>query len=192
MHFKKHINKMEYKRLLLRIILPFAVFIALVARLIFASMAQHPGHADPAFYYTVAENIVDGRWFQIDYIWNYLDSPQSISHSSLGYWMPLTSLLISLSLLVLGKSLFAALLPSIFAGMALSAVAYNFAIAYSDSRLVALCSSGLILFVPTLFEYSLLTDSAIYYALFASCSLLCMTKGRTNPRLFLVAAVLAG
>jgi len=43
--------------------------VAFIFRLVFASMAQYPGHGDYAFYYTVAENIADGKGFQTDYIW---------------------------------------------------------------------------------------------------------------------------
>jgi len=161
-------------------------------RLMLANIAQHPGHGDYAFYYTVAENIVDGKGFQIDYIWNYLSSPETISHSSNDYWMPLTSVIISLPLFVFGKSLFVALLPSIIAGLALSVLTYFVSKVYSDSRLVAFCSSILVLVVPSLFNYSLLTDSAIFYALFVSSSLLCMIKGWTDHRFFLLSSALAG
>ncbi len=98
---------------------------AIIGRLMLASAAQHPGHGDHAFYYTVAENLADGRGLVIDYIWNYLSGVETISHYSNDYWMPLTSLIISLSLLVLGKSLFAALLPSILVGVALAVVTYH-------------------------------------------------------------------
>jgi hypothetical protein len=145
-----------------------------------------------AFYYTVAENIVDGRGFQIDYIWNYMNNPEAITHSSHGFWMPLTSVFISLSLFVLGKSLFAALLPSIIFGLALSVPVYFLGKVYSDSKLVAICSAGLVLFVPHLFAFSLLTDSTIYYALFVSCGLLFMLKGWRDPRFFLLSSVCAG
>jgi len=185
------LKKMEGKRSLSFISVFAVLIIALLLRLMFAGMARHPGHGDYAYYYTVAENIVDGRGFQIDYIWNYLSKPETISHLSIDYWMPLTSVIISLSLFVFGKSLFAALLPSIFAGLALSVVTYFFSKIYSASRFVAFCSSGLVLVVPSLFKYSLLTDSTIFYALFVSSSLLCMIKGWTSSRFFLLSSALA-
>ena len=174
------------------ILLVAVLGLGLLLRLMLANIAQHPGRADYAFYYTVAGNIVEGKGLQIDYIWNYLDRPETITHSSNEYWMPLTSGIISLSLFAFGKSLFAALLPSILAGLALSILTYFVSKTYSDSRVVALCSSGLVFFVPSLFKYSLLTDSAIFYALLSTASLLCMIKGLTNPRLFLVSSELAG
>jgi hypothetical protein len=172
----------------------FLVFlgVGLAIRLVFASMVQHPGHGDSAFYYTVAENIVEGRGFQIDYIWNYMNNPEAITHSSHGFWMPLTSLIISLSMFVFGKSLFSALLPSIMFGLALAVPVYFMAKVYSDSRSVAIYSSVLVLFVPYLFAHSLLTESPIYYTVFVSSGLLFMLKGWTKPKFFLLAAVCAG
>lgn len=166
--------------------------VGLAIRLVFASQAQHPGHGDLAFYYTVAENIVDGRGLTIDYIWNYMNNPEAITQPSHGFWMPLTSLIMSLSMFMFGKSLLAALLPSILFGLALALPVYFMAKTYSDSRSVAICSSGLVLFVPYLLAYSVLTDSAIYYALFVSSGLACMLKGATDPRFFVPAAVCAG
>jgi len=166
--------------------------IALALRVLLATTVQHPGRADHAFYYTVAENLVDGRGFVIDYIWNYLGHPATITHSSNDYWMPLTSAIISLPLFLFGKSLFAALVPSMIAGIVISGVTFCFSRLYSTSLLVALGSAFLVLFAPSLFQYSLLTDSSIYYALLASSSLVCMIRGSTNPRFFLVSAGLAG
>ncbi len=41
--------------------------------------ARHPGHADAAFYYSVARNLRAGRGPVIDYVWQFLvphDGPQ--------------------------------------------------------------------------------------------------------------------
>jgi 4-amino-4-deoxy-L-arabinose transferase-like glycosyltransferase len=167
--------------------------VGLVVRLIFASTADHPGHGDPAFYYTVAENLAEGKGLQVDYIWNYLSNPQSIPHPSNDYWMPLTSIIISLSMRLFGKSLFAAILPSVLIGWALSALTYFIGRAYSGSNFVAVCSAGLVLFVSPLFLQSLLTDSTIYYVLFVCLSLFLAFIGRTrDPRFFLLAAFCSG
>jgi 4-amino-4-deoxy-L-arabinose transferase-like glycosyltransferase len=190
MQFDERFNKWKINDRLLYILVFTVLSISLLLRLMFASMAHHPGHGDYAFYYTVAENIVDGKGFQIDYIWNYLSSPESISHSSNDYWMPLTSVIISLPLFVFGKSLSVGLLPSILAGLALSVLTYFSSKIYSNSRFVAFCSSGLILVVPSLFKHSLLTDSTVFYALFVSSALFFMMKGWTNPKFFLLSSAL--
>ncbi len=166
--------------------------LALYLRVRLARSAQFPGHGDYAFYYTVAYNIASGRWLQVDYIWHYLNGLPPLPHYSSDFWMPLTSILTSLPMLVLGKSLFVALLPPIFAGLALTIPTFALGKAYSGSSACALIAAGLILFLPVVFKYSLLTDSAIFYTFFAASSLFLMVKGQQKPRLFLPAAALVG
>ncbi len=162
---------------------------ALGIRLIYAVSAVHPGHGDQAFYLTLAQNLASGRGFEIDYVWHFLNPPETITHPANDYWMPLTSIIIAVSLLIFGKSLLASLLPSILFGLMLSVVTYHIGKAWTGSRPVAIISAGMILFVPGLFRYSLLTDSTIFYSVFVSSSLLFMIKGRTNPRFFFLSAI---
>ena len=165
---------------------------AFFMRLRLAQMAQFPGHGDYAYYFTVARNIADGRWLQIDYIWHYLNGLPPITHYSTDFWMPLTSILAGLAMLALGKSLFAAILPSIVVGVAICIPTYLMGNVYSGSRRVALASAGLILFLPALFKYSLLTDSSVFYTFLVSFSLFFMLKGYGNPKFFLLSAGLTG
>jgi hypothetical protein len=166
--------------------------IGLYARLAMLKFAQYPGHGDHAFYYSVAENVVAGKGLTTDYIWTYLSYPESITHTSHDFWMPLTSIIISLSLYIFGNSLSAALLPSIFTGLALSIIVYFLGKKITDSKFIAFCSSGIVLFMPHLFSNSLLTDSPVYYAFFVSAALLFMVIGQENPRYFLLSAILIG
>jgi 4-amino-4-deoxy-L-arabinose transferase-like glycosyltransferase len=163
--------------------------IALLFRLLFATWVENPGIADPAHYYTVAGNLVDGRGFQVDYIWNYLSKPAAITHPSNDYWGPLTSLFISLPLLLFGKSLLAALVPALLFGVALAVLTNFLSKAYSDSQFSAWYAAGLVFLVPLLFLFSLRTDTPIYYAFFVTLALFAMVKGLANPRFFILAAV---
>jgi hypothetical protein len=181
----------SYKRHYLVALMAAIFSIALLSRLLLASKVQHPGYFDSTFYFNVAENLVDGRGAQIDWIWNYLYKPDTVTHYSYDYWMPFTSIIISIPMRIWGKSLFVALLPSILFGLMLSGVTYYFGMLYSNSGFVAFCSSILILFLPDLFQYSLVTDCVIYYVFFASLSLLCMIKGIESPKFFILASVFA-
>lgn len=192
MTFNEQIKKISENKQLLKLIIFTVISLATILRLFFAARIPHPGHGDYPFYYTVAENLVDGRGFQVDYIWHYLHHPETIVHTSNDWWMPLTSALISIPMFVFGKSLFVALWASIIAGVVLAVLTYFISKAYSNSRLVALLSSVLVLFMPDLFIKSLQTDSAMFYACFVSASLLCMMKGLIRPQFFLWAALLAG
>ncbi len=61
-------------------------------------------HGDVSFYYTVAQNLVEGRGFNIDYIWNFWDHPQGFPTPSNVWWMPLPSLLCAIGMWVGGTS----------------------------------------------------------------------------------------
>ena len=168
-------------------------FIAAVGlRLYYASQIVNPGHGDPAYYLSLAKNLASGQGFVIDYIWHFLAPWQSLTHYANDFWMPLTSVIISIFLIVLGKSIFVALLPSIIFGMALAAVTYFYALRSGNSARIAFWSAILCLFAPVLFKYSLITDSSIYYALFATIVFLALAKADKKPGLILVASIFAG
>ncbi|MBC7235916.1 MAG: glycosyltransferase family 39 protein, partial [Chloroflexi bacterium] len=151
--------------------------LALGARLPLAALTKHPGHADPAFYYTLATNVAAGRGLVIDYIWHFLGDVSALSHPACDYWPPLAALIMSAPLSVLGRSLFAALLPGVLCGALLALLAYAVARAFSCSPLYALSAALLATFSPDIFVYSLRTEATIYYALIVSASLLCAIKG---------------
>ena len=93
----------------------------LLLRLGLALLATHPGLFDPNHYYNLARNLVDGRGFVIDYIWQYHQSPADVTHP-IDYWMPLAAVWPAISMRVLGGSLLAALLPNILFSTALAAL----------------------------------------------------------------------
>ncbi len=125
-------------------------------------------------------------------MWHYLAPPRTITHPSNDYWLPLASVLMSVPMRVLGKSVFAALLPGVVAGLALSLVVYGWSRRYTSSTLVAFGAASLMLFEPQLFAASLATETLVYFALLASCGFWFMNQGLTNPRFFLLAALCAG
>ena len=59
-----------------------------LVRLILALFAQHPGISDPNHYYNLAQSLLEGRGFVIDYIWQYHRPPADVTHP-IDYWMPL-------------------------------------------------------------------------------------------------------
>ena len=79
-----------------------ASFVAIVTvyRLGTLRHARYPGHADPAFYYNVAQNIHAGRGAQINYAWQYLSGQPPLPRYAFDYWLPLPSVLMSLALKV--------------------------------------------------------------------------------------------
>ena len=170
-----------------------AVFIAAISlRLYFAWQIVNPGHGDPAYYMSLAKNLASGQGFVIDYIWHFLTPWQSLTHYANDFWMPLTSVIISTFLILFGKSLLVALLPSMIFGAGLALVTYFWALHYTNSSRIASWSTVLCLFAPVLFKYSLITDSSIYYAFFAAIIFLLIAKTDRQPWLMMAASIFAG
>lgn len=179
-----------------RILLGVSIYVIVLAaalgvRLGYARLATFPGHADPAFYFTVARNLATGRGVEIDYIWHFRTMPPAITHPGNDYWPPLTPLVMSGSMIVLGPSMLAALLPGILTGLALSPVVWLWSKACSSSGAAALGAACLVLLEPNLLTASLNSDSVAPFAFFVSVALYAMTKGLDDARFFLLAAVSA-
>ncbi len=153
---------------------------ALIAKLIFAAIAVHPGRGDSSYYLILAENLASGRGFMIDFIGHYLTVPENITHYANDYWMPFTSVIIASFISMLGNSLFVALLPSIIFSMIIGYLTYRLAMYYTGSYFTSAVSAGLVLWAPPLFEYTLIPDSIIYYVLFAVSSLYFLMRSIEN------------
>jgi 4-amino-4-deoxy-L-arabinose transferase-like glycosyltransferase len=172
--------------------LALAMGAALAARIVLARQAQHPGHADDAFYYDVARSLTAGRGFEIDYIWHYLAPPATVTHPANDYWLPFPSVAMAVSLRLLGDSVFAALLPGILFGVGLAPLLYWGARHRGESHLIAFSAALLALVEPTLVGASLESNSTIYYTVLVALSLLVADAGTGRPWLLLLAAVAAG
>lgn len=182
------IENKKYRQILFVLLIFFAVII----RLNFAIQLEHPGHGDMSYYLTLANNIADGRGFVIDYIWHFLYPHENLTHPANDFWMPLSSVIMSLFIFILGKSLLTALIPSIIFAVIISLMTYRLARLYLNSRLLAYLAAGMSLFTPHLFKYSLLTDTTIYYTAFITLGLYFIIKAIKNEKYFYLAAVIAG
>jgi hypothetical protein len=99
---------------------------------IFISRFQpFPGYLDSDYYFGGGIQLAQGKGFTEPYLWNYLDDPQKLPHPSHTYWMPLSSIITAVGMLVtrkttyeagrLGFILIAGLVPIVS-----SALAYSF------------------------------------------------------------------
>lgn len=71
------------------------------------------GYMDASYTMHVGANLAQGRGLVEDILWNYLDSPTGLPHPSNLYWLPLPTLLTSVSFLLFGISYRAAQVPFI-------------------------------------------------------------------------------
>lgn len=163
-----------------------------LVRLILALFAQHPGISDPNHYYNLAQSLLEGRGFVIDYIWQYHHPPADVTHP-IDYWMPLPAVWPALGMALLGDTLLAALVPSVLIGTALAVLAYAIAAAANLSVPVRLMAMASVVFLPEYVLGSVRTDTVISYVLFAGLALLCFYVGlRRRPSLLLLAGIFGG
>ena len=71
----------------------FIFLIGLFVRIGVGLLQNSPGYMDAEYYFIGGRNLAQGHGFSEFVIWNYLDDPSGIPHSSHGYWMPLASIL---------------------------------------------------------------------------------------------------
>lgn len=172
--------------------LALLLLVGWLARLALALLAEHPGLFDSNHYYLLARNLVEGRGFVIDYIWQYQQRPADVTHP-IDFWMPLAALYPALSMKLFGSSLFVALLPSTIIGTSLSLMAWGIARAARLSPAAQLMAAGLVLFIPEFMLGSVRTDTPISYALWVGLALLCFAEGmRQRPPLLVGAGVFTG
>lgn len=164
----------------------------LALRLYLALNAHTPGHGDPAFYYVLAKNIVDGRGLVIDYVAYFFNGLVPLTHYSNDFWNPLTSILLSIPMSFLGKSVFNALLASIAFSFIPALVAHLTSKKLSGSDSIAAFAGILTFFAPYQIWVSVTTDANIFFGAFGALTLYLAIKGFEEPRYFLIAAIGSG
>jgi len=145
--------------------------LALVVRLLAMLPVQHPGYMDAAYSYDIALNLLDGRGLTEPFLWNYLDDPSGLPHPSHLYWMPLPTLLATLSMIVLGSGYRPAQLPFVVLSALLPVVSYWVAMETGNSRRHAWLAAGLTVFSGFYLRYWGQTDNFAPFALTGSLCL---------------------
>jgi hypothetical protein len=94
------------------IILLIFGFVAFVVKCHIAYPIQYVGHADASAYAEMADSLIHGRGFEVDYIsWYFIKYPNIVRPED--HWTPLYSMAIAPFFLIFGKSAFAAKIPSL-------------------------------------------------------------------------------
>jgi hypothetical protein len=167
---------------------------ALAVRIVLALPQQQPHYFDAYYYYDVAENLQRGRGFEVDFIWNYLDSPKRVTHPSNLYWMPLSSILSFPSMKVFGASYRAAQIPFILLSSLPPVLAYAISWLSWARRDYAWLAAVLTTFAPFYLKYWASPDNFAPFAVTASLGLLAMSLlwSTRKGRYALLAGVMLG
>ncbi len=155
-----------------------ASFVAIVTvyRLGTLRHARYPGHADPAFYYNVAQNIHAGRGAQINYAWQYLSGQPPLPRYAFDYWLPLPSVLMSLALKV-HDSFTTALSVSVWMSVLLAVATYVLARCLTRSWWVPGVAAAVIVVQPLVSGYAVQAEAPLYFAAFSTFALAASDRG---------------
>ncbi len=164
----------------------------LILRFYLASFAKMPGHGDSAFYFTVAKNIAAGRGPVVDYIVYFFGGLLPLPHYAGDFWNPSAAFLIAIPMLLFGKTISAALIAPIIAGIAPAIAGFLAGRKYSGSFAVAALTGVLTFFSAFLVWFSVTTEAIIFAGAFGSLAIYLMMKRDVSGRYFLLAALFTG
>ena len=169
-----------------------ALLAGLILRFHLATFAAMPGHGDSAFYFTVAKNIAQGRGPVIDYIVYFFQGLLPLPHYAGDFWNPSASYLIAIPMLILGRSISAALVAPILAGIVPAVAGYLAGRQYSGSVAVGALTGILTFFSAFQVWFSVTTEAIIFAGAFGSLSIYFMMRRDPSGRYFLLAAAFSG
>ncbi|MFQ6040922.1 MAG: ArnT family glycosyltransferase [Candidatus Poribacteria bacterium] len=181
---------MRYFYAIIRKIDYYIIFILLVGLAVFVLKClivypiQYVGHADASGYAEMADSLIHGRGLAVDYIsFYFLKYPRIVRPED--HWPPLYSFFIAPFFLIMGKTAFAAKLPSlIISSLLFPIVGYFLGQKLSKSRITGLTAALTILFYPNFFTHSLYCLSDITFAFMVSLTVLFAIKGVDDGRYF--------
>jgi hypothetical protein len=152
--------------------------------------ARHPGHADAAFYYSVARNLRDGRGPVVDYLWNFLVPHGELTHYAFDHWMPLASYAMAGVMWATGASLQGLLRLTVLLGVALAVTVYPLARQLTSTWWVPFAAAAVTVMQPMVSVFAVQVDAAIFFAPLALLAMTTMLVARRRHRLWIVAGVL--
>jgi len=168
----------------------FTVLAVSLYRAEVARGAKYPGHADPAFFYNVAQNLHAGRGAQIDYVWHFLVPGTPLRHYAFDYWLPLPSVLMSFGLGV-GHDLPAAVDVSVVMAAVMSASTYALTRAFTTSFWAPAVAAVAIVAQPVVSMFAVQTESAVYLGAFGLTAMAAAVHARRRLPLWVVAGAAA-
>jgi hypothetical protein len=141
---------------------------------------------DAAYSYMNALNLVQGRGFVEDFIWNYLGNPARPPHPSHLYWMPLTSIVAWVGLVVGGATYRAAQIPFVVLSALLAPLSYLATYSLTKQRRPSWLAGLLAIFSGFYFPYWTAIDNFTPFAIAGSLALLFAWRGMALSNWLLV------
>ncbi len=175
------------------VILLMAGFIAFLIKATIVYPIEYVGYCDAAAYAEMADSLSHGRGFEVDYVsWYFIKRSPEVARPE-DHWPPLYPAMIAPFFLVLGKTAFAAKLPSLIISCFLLPLLIYFITKELSGSKVASVAAGLgVLFYPFVFEQSLRCLSDILYTSIICASVLFAMKSLDKERFLYPMAISMG
>ncbi|NJN98044.1 MAG: hypothetical protein HC875_30170 [Anaerolineales bacterium] len=162
---------------IIRYDLSIILILALFIRLLTAWPQQQPNYMDAAYSYVNALNLLAGRGFVEDFVWNYLGQPGLPPQPSHLYWMPLTSILAWFGMALGGASYRAAQVPFVLLAALLAPLSYLTAYLLSGQRRLGWLAGWLAIFSGFYVPFWTAIDNFTPFAITGSLALLAAWLG---------------
>jgi 4-amino-4-deoxy-L-arabinose transferase-like glycosyltransferase len=169
-----------------------ATFVAGVSLYRFGAVreARYPGHADPAFYYGVAQNIRGGRGATTNYIWEFLAGQPRLPRYAFDHWLPLAPVVMSWALHA-SNTLAAALRVNVVASIVLAIGTYLLARQLGRTPWVAPASAAVVSVLPVVTMFSVQSEATIYFGTFAVLAMAAAVAARSRRWMWPITGALA-
>ncbi len=76
------------------------VLVALIGAVVIVRLIQAPGYADAYYHFNAATRLASGQGLTDAYVWTYIGAPDYLPMPSHLYWMPLTSVIAAISMIL--------------------------------------------------------------------------------------------
>ncbi|HEX8991373.1 MAG TPA: glycosyltransferase family 39 protein, partial [Anaerolineales bacterium] len=174
------------------VILLAGLLAGLILRFYLGSFAQMPGHGDSAFYFTVARNIAEGRGPVVDYIVYFFSGLLPLPHYAGDFWNPTAAYLIAIPMLLFGRTISAALIAPILAGVVPAISGFLAGRRYTGSTVFGALTGLLTFFSAFQVWFSVTTEAIIFAGAFGSVAIYFMMNREGSWPYFLLAALFTG
>lgn len=153
---------------------------------------EYIGHGDAADYAEMADSLIHGRGFSVDYIsFYFLKYPKIVRPED--HWPPLYSIAIAPFFLIFGKTAFAAKLPSVIIScFLLPLVIYFLGKELSGNKFVGMLAAFSVLSYLPFFTHSLYCYSDITCAFVVCATVLFSIKGLKDGKFFYPMGIFMG
>ncbi len=160
--------------------LVFAALSLLLATIIVRYFNEMPPNTDAFYHYNAATRIAAGEGFVDDVLWTYVGAPDTLPAPSHLYWMPLTSVIAALGMMLFGESYAAAQLGLIACLWGAALLTYWLGYRMGGTWRHAWVAGLIVLTGGFFMRFWGATDTFAPYVLLGSLALTCMGLGASQ------------